>query len=61
MEEIEKWLPRLHGLVVGPGLGREDLLLKTAKACGVYSLSLALKSLSATFFFFYYHYSFSNY
>ncbi|KAG7215790.1 hypothetical protein INR49_021913 [Caranx melampygus] len=34
VEEIEKWLPRLHGLVVGPGLGREDLLLKTAKACG---------------------------
>ncbi|XP_010745826.2 ATP-dependent (S)-NAD(P)H-hydrate dehydratase isoform X3 [Larimichthys crocea] len=31
VEEIEKWLPRLHGLVVGPGLGREDLLLKTAK------------------------------
>uniref|UniRef100_A0A3B3X0W8 ATP-dependent (S)-NAD(P)H-hydrate dehydratase n=1 Tax=Poecilia mexicana TaxID=48701 RepID=A0A3B3X0W8_9TELE len=32
VEEIEKWLPRLHGLVVGPGLGREDFLLKTAKA-----------------------------
>lgn len=31
VEEIEKWLPRLHGLVVGPGLGREDLLLKTTK------------------------------
>ena len=31
VEEIEKWLPRLHALVVGPGLGREDLLLKTAK------------------------------
>ncbi|KAM9710849.1 ATP-dependent (S)-NAD(P)H-hydrate dehydratase [Menidia menidia] len=31
VEEIEKWLPRLHGLVVGPGLGREDLLLKNAK------------------------------
>uniref|UniRef100_UPI0037E8BE59 ATP-dependent (S)-NAD(P)H-hydrate dehydratase isoform X1 n=1 Tax=Semicossyphus pulcher TaxID=241346 RepID=UPI0037E8BE59 len=31
VEEIEKWLPRLHGLVVGPGLGREDSLLKTAK------------------------------
>lgn len=31
VDEIEKWLPRLHGLVVGPGLGREDLLLKTAK------------------------------
>ncbi|XP_041662191.1 ATP-dependent (S)-NAD(P)H-hydrate dehydratase isoform X2 [Cheilinus undulatus] len=31
VEEIEKWLPRLHGLVVGPGLGREDLLLNTVK------------------------------
>ncbi|XP_041857519.1 ATP-dependent (S)-NAD(P)H-hydrate dehydratase isoform X5 [Melanotaenia boesemani] len=31
VEEIEKWLPRLHSLVVGPGLGREDVLLKTAK------------------------------
>ncbi|XP_032385077.1 ATP-dependent (S)-NAD(P)H-hydrate dehydratase isoform X3 [Etheostoma spectabile] len=31
VEEIEKWLPRLHGLVVGPGLGREDVLLKAAK------------------------------
>ncbi|XP_047226946.1 ATP-dependent (S)-NAD(P)H-hydrate dehydratase isoform X1 [Girardinichthys multiradiatus] len=31
VEEIEMWLPRLHGLVVGPGLGREDSLLKTAK------------------------------
>ncbi|XP_017265598.1 ATP-dependent (S)-NAD(P)H-hydrate dehydratase isoform X4 [Kryptolebias marmoratus] len=31
VEEIEKWLPRLHSLVVGPGLGREDSLLKTTK------------------------------
>ncbi|XP_034088199.1 ATP-dependent (S)-NAD(P)H-hydrate dehydratase isoform X2 [Gymnodraco acuticeps] len=31
VEEIDKWLPRLHALVVGPGLGREDSLLKTAK------------------------------
>ncbi|XP_033472391.1 ATP-dependent (S)-NAD(P)H-hydrate dehydratase isoform X1 [Epinephelus lanceolatus] len=31
VEEIEKWLPRLHGLVVGPGLGREEALLRTAK------------------------------
>ncbi|XP_008326912.1 ATP-dependent (S)-NAD(P)H-hydrate dehydratase isoform X2 [Cynoglossus semilaevis] len=31
VEEIEKWLPRLHGLVVGPGLGREDLLLRTTQ------------------------------
>ncbi|CDQ73137.1 unnamed protein product [Oncorhynchus mykiss] len=32
VEEIEKWLPRLHSLVVGPGLGRDDKLLKNAKA-----------------------------
>ncbi|KAI4902588.1 hypothetical protein NFI96_033947 [Prochilodus magdalenae] len=31
VEEIEKWLPRLHSLVVGPGLGRDDVILKTAK------------------------------
>lgn len=31
VEEVEKWLPRLHSLVVGPGLGREDVILKTAK------------------------------
>ncbi|XP_028291157.1 ATP-dependent (S)-NAD(P)H-hydrate dehydratase isoform X1 [Gouania willdenowi] len=31
VEEIDKWLPRLHSLVVGPGLGREDVLLRTAK------------------------------
>ncbi|XP_037542439.1 ATP-dependent (S)-NAD(P)H-hydrate dehydratase isoform X1 [Nematolebias whitei] len=31
VEEIEKWLPRIHSLVVGPGLGREESLLKTAK------------------------------
>uniref|UniRef100_A0A3Q2QWA6 ATP-dependent (S)-NAD(P)H-hydrate dehydratase n=1 Tax=Fundulus heteroclitus TaxID=8078 RepID=A0A3Q2QWA6_FUNHE len=29
VEEIETWLPRLHGLVVGPGLGRDDFLLRT--------------------------------
>ncbi|XP_029567837.1 ATP-dependent (S)-NAD(P)H-hydrate dehydratase [Salmo trutta] len=31
VEEMEKWLPRLHCLVVGPGLGRDDKLLKNAK------------------------------
>lgn len=34
VEEIEKWLPRLHSLVVGPGLGREDAILRTAKVSG---------------------------
>uniref|UniRef100_A0A8C5M965 ATP-dependent (S)-NAD(P)H-hydrate dehydratase n=1 Tax=Leptobrachium leishanense TaxID=445787 RepID=A0A8C5M965_9ANUR len=30
--EIEKWLPRLHTLVVGPGLGRADSILENAKS-----------------------------
>jgi len=42
VEEIEKWLPRLHSLVVGPGLGREDAILKTVKARGIHSLPIAL-------------------
>uniref|UniRef100_A0A3B4AAA3 ATP-dependent (S)-NAD(P)H-hydrate dehydratase n=1 Tax=Periophthalmus magnuspinnatus TaxID=409849 RepID=A0A3B4AAA3_9GOBI len=29
LEEIEKWLPRLHSVVVGPGLGRDDHILQT--------------------------------
>uniref|UniRef100_W5MRK7 ATP-dependent (S)-NAD(P)H-hydrate dehydratase n=1 Tax=Lepisosteus oculatus TaxID=7918 RepID=W5MRK7_LEPOC len=29
--EVEKWLPRLHSVVVGPGLGRDDKLLENAK------------------------------
>ncbi|XP_048197047.1 ATP-dependent (S)-NAD(P)H-hydrate dehydratase isoform X2 [Perognathus longimembris pacificus] len=28
VEEVRRWLPRLHALVVGPGLGRDDLLLR---------------------------------
>ncbi|XP_018605627.1 ATP-dependent (S)-NAD(P)H-hydrate dehydratase isoform X2 [Scleropages formosus] len=31
VQEVDKWLPRLHSLVVGPGLGRDDKLLRTAK------------------------------
>ncbi|KAJ8246618.1 hypothetical protein GJAV_G00253520 [Gymnothorax javanicus] len=31
VDEVEKWLPRLHSIVVGPGLGRDSKLLKTAK------------------------------
>ncbi|KAF6084565.1 NAD(P)HX dehydratase [Phyllostomus discolor] len=31
VHEVEKWLPRLHALVVGPGLGRDDALLKNVK------------------------------
>ncbi|KAM8976743.1 ATP-dependent (S)-NAD(P)H-hydrate dehydratase [Pelodytes ibericus] len=29
--EIEKWLPRLHTIVIGPGLGRDDSILESAK------------------------------
>lgn len=28
LEQIEQWLPRLHVLVIGPGLGRADNVLK---------------------------------
>ncbi|XP_068124143.1 ATP-dependent (S)-NAD(P)H-hydrate dehydratase isoform X1 [Hyperolius riggenbachi] len=31
LQEIEKWLPRLHTLVIGPGLGRQDSILETTK------------------------------
>lgn len=35
VEEVKKWLPRLHALVVGPGLGRDDLLLNNVRVSGV--------------------------
>ncbi|XP_044284222.1 ATP-dependent (S)-NAD(P)H-hydrate dehydratase isoform X3 [Varanus komodoensis] len=31
VHEVEKWLPRLHSVVIGPGLGRDDRLLENAK------------------------------
>ncbi|XP_062958649.1 ATP-dependent (S)-NAD(P)H-hydrate dehydratase isoform X2 [Cynocephalus volans] len=31
VHEVEKWLPRLHVLVIGPGLGRDDTLLENIK------------------------------
>ncbi|XP_053168586.1 ATP-dependent (S)-NAD(P)H-hydrate dehydratase isoform X2 [Hemicordylus capensis] len=31
VHEVEKWLPRLHTVVIGPGLGRDDVLLENAK------------------------------
>ncbi|XP_015106569.1 ATP-dependent (S)-NAD(P)H-hydrate dehydratase isoform X5 [Vicugna pacos] len=31
VHDVEKWLPRLHALVVGPGLGRDDVLLSNVK------------------------------
>ncbi|XP_042636625.1 ATP-dependent (S)-NAD(P)H-hydrate dehydratase [Orycteropus afer afer] len=31
VRDVEAWLPRLHTLVVGPGLGRDDTLLENVK------------------------------
>ncbi|XP_041438331.1 ATP-dependent (S)-NAD(P)H-hydrate dehydratase isoform X2 [Xenopus laevis] len=31
VSEVDKWLPRLHTLVIGPGMGREDAILDNAK------------------------------
>ncbi|XP_045423292.1 ATP-dependent (S)-NAD(P)H-hydrate dehydratase isoform X3 [Lemur catta] len=31
VHEVEQWLPRLHALVIGPGLGRDDVLLKNVE------------------------------
>ncbi|XP_032736937.1 ATP-dependent (S)-NAD(P)H-hydrate dehydratase isoform X1 [Lontra canadensis] len=31
VHDVEEWLPRLHALVVGPGLGRDDALLENVK------------------------------
>ncbi|XP_023375533.1 ATP-dependent (S)-NAD(P)H-hydrate dehydratase [Pteropus vampyrus] len=39
VHEVEKWLSRLHALVVGPGLGREDALLENVK--GILEVSKA--------------------
>uniref|UniRef100_A0A8C4N2N2 ATP-dependent (S)-NAD(P)H-hydrate dehydratase n=1 Tax=Eptatretus burgeri TaxID=7764 RepID=A0A8C4N2N2_EPTBU len=30
-QEVSRWLPRFHSLVIGPGLGRDPGILKTAK------------------------------
>ncbi|XP_024900738.1 ATP-dependent (S)-NAD(P)H-hydrate dehydratase isoform X3 [Pteropus alecto] len=39
VHEVEKWLSRLHALVVGPGLGREEALLENVK--GILEVSKA--------------------
>ncbi|XP_037656598.1 ATP-dependent (S)-NAD(P)H-hydrate dehydratase isoform X3 [Choloepus didactylus] len=31
VHDVENWLPRLHTLVIGPGLGRDDALLENVK------------------------------
>ncbi|XP_030057412.1 ATP-dependent (S)-NAD(P)H-hydrate dehydratase isoform X2 [Microcaecilia unicolor] len=31
VNEVEKWLPRLHTVVLGPGLGRDEVILEHAK------------------------------
>lgn len=42
VHEVEKWLPRLHSVVIGPGLGRDDILLENAKVMIMNVLSLLL-------------------
>ncbi|KAK3768078.1 hypothetical protein RRG08_009204 [Elysia crispata] len=32
VEEILQWLPRFHSIIVGPGLGREEKILKSTSA-----------------------------
>lgn len=29
--DVEKWFPALHSLVIGPGLGRDEAVLETAR------------------------------
>ena len=31
VRDVETWLPRLHALGVGPGLGRDNVLLEIVK------------------------------
>ncbi|KAL4656979.1 ATP-dependent (S)-NAD(P)H-hydrate dehydratase isoform X1 [Arapaima gigas] len=45
VEEVDKWLPRLHSVVIGPGLGRDDKLLRTAKANFDGHIFLSLKDI----------------
>uniref|UniRef100_A0A8C9F457 ATP-dependent NAD(P)H-hydrate dehydratase n=1 Tax=Pavo cristatus TaxID=9049 RepID=A0A8C9F457_PAVCR len=35
VHEVDKWLPRLHSVVIGPGLGRDEALLENAKTSKV--------------------------
>ena len=41
VEKVKEWLPRLHSLVIGPGMGRDPRMLLAAegviKACQVYT------------------------
>ena len=30
-EEMNRWLPKMHALVIGPGLGRDPKLLENVK------------------------------
>ena len=31
VEQIKYWLPRLHSIVIGPGLGRDEQILRNVK------------------------------
>lgn len=41
MEDVKQWIPRLHSVVIGPGLGRDPKLLET-----VAKIILELKQLN---------------
>ncbi|OXB80600.1 UNVERIFIED_CONTAM: hypothetical protein H355_014943 [Colinus virginianus] len=58
VHEVDKWLPRLHSVVIGPGLGRDEALLENAKEenaefiLDVRSFKFANVLKSSAFFFF---------
>lgn len=33
VEQLKYWLPRLHSVVIGPGLGRDEKILANVKVC----------------------------
>lgn len=54
VHEVEKWLPRLHSVVIGPGLGRDEVLLENAKVMCIlifYPVSLCWILLTIPTFF----------
>ncbi|OXB60594.1 hypothetical protein ASZ78_007458 [Callipepla squamata] len=60
VHEVDKWLPRLHSVVIGPGLGRDEALLENAKEenaefiLDVRSFKFANVLKSSAFFFFFF-------
>ena len=31
VDQVKYWLPRLHSVIIGPGLGRDEQILKNVK------------------------------